>query len=138
MTYAMDAMVKKLRESTSLRPSLPASTSTDRTDDSERSVMTEIQDAVRAHNKARTPRGCPLVQWDAELAAMATEYAKVLAISNKLEPSGVQGQGENLLASAAESYYVDAVDVWLAEMNKYDGEKIAEGNLSEFGRFSRP
>lgn len=68
---------------------------------------------------------------------MAAEYARVLAISDTLEHSGVEGQGENLYASAAESDYVDAVEVWLAEMTKYDGKKLGE-DLRDFGHFSEP
>lgn len=58
----MDLMLQRIKDSTSFRTSLPASTTSDRTDDSSRSDMSEIQDAIRAHNKARIPRGCPIMQ----------------------------------------------------------------------------
>lgn len=134
----MDLMLQKvrLRDSTSLRP---ASSTTERTDISEhsRSSMGEIQDAVRAHNKARIPRNCPIMQWDAELAGMAAEYAKTLATSDRLQHSGVIGQGENLYSSTAECSYIDAVNAWLAEMEKYGGEEIKVEKLGGFGHFSK-
>ncbi|CZT25652.1 uncharacterized protein RCC_11321 [Ramularia collo-cygni] len=134
MTYATDLMLQRFKDSTSFRTSLPASTSSEHTDNSGPSDMSEIQNAVRAHNKARIPRECPIMQWDAELAAMASEYARILAISDKLERSGVQGQGENLYASAAESNYIDAVEVWLADTS----QKKIEEEVENLGHFSRP
>lgn len=68
---------------------------------------------------------------------MATEYARSLAVLDRLESSKAEGQGENLLVSASEINYVDAVNVWLAEVNSYDGKKIGEG-LGGFGHFSKP
>lgn len=93
--------------------------------------------AVNSHNTARTPKSCPPVTWDEKLAADATAYAQQLANEDKLHHSGVQGQGENLYwSSEGDATFDDAVQMWLKESEKYHGEKIGEGTLSDYGHYS--
>lgn len=95
------------------------------------------QSAVNAHNTPRAQKGCPPVTWDDKLAADATAYAEQLAKEDKLHHSGVAGQGENIYwASVKGATFDDAVRLWLKERDKYHGEKIGEGTLSDFGHYS--
>jgi len=51
--------------------------------------------------------------------------------------SGVDGQGENLFMSTGDASYEQAVQSWLDEEKDYHGEKIGEGDFSEWGHFSQ-
>lgn len=93
--------------------------------------------ALQVHNLARANKGCKALNWSKDLTQDAEDYAKKLASSNKMAHSGVQGQGENLFMSTAEDVKLeDAVNAWLGEEKKYNGEKIGEGKLQDFGHYS--
>lgn len=83
---------------------------------------------LRAHNAERARLGVPLLEWDAQLADAATQWAKALAQSRQLahSPEDLRaGQGENLFAGTA-GYYRPAAMVEAF---------LAEGALFKPGRF---
>ncbi|KAF2171889.1 hypothetical protein M409DRAFT_18120 [Zasmidium cellare ATCC 36951] len=94
--------------------------------------------AIATHNFARNTKSLPAVTWDDGLAADATAYAQKLADEDNMHHSGVEGQGENLYwSSEGNAELADAVQMWLKEGDKYHGEKIGEGNLSDWGHYTQ-
>ena len=91
--------------------------------------------AMQAHNLARVSKQCNKLEWDPKLAKEALEFAEQLVDQNKMQHSGVEGQGENLFMSTGKALLEDAVQSWLDEEKKYHGEKIGEGNFQDWGHF---
>lgn len=96
----------------------------------------DAEPAMQAHNLARANKRCDKLEWSTELAKDAQAHAEMLATTKRMEHSGAQGQGENLYMSSGDADFDIAVEAWLKEERNYNGEKIGEGNLGDFGHFS--
>lgn len=90
---------------------------------------------MQVHNLARANKRCNKLEWSPELAKEAEKYAQTLAEKEKMEHSGVQGQGENLYMSSGNAELDQAVQAWLEEEKAYGGEKIGEGDFGKWGHF---
>lgn len=90
---------------------------------------------MQMHNLARANKQCRKLEWDDKLAKEAEEYAKTLAKKQKMEHSGVEGQGENLYMSSGNAELDHAVEAWLGEEKAYSGEKVGEGDFAKWGHF---
>jgi hypothetical protein len=99
----------------------------------------EAGPALQAHNLARADKMSPKLEWDDRLARDAQTYAKTLASTGVLEHSGNEVQGENLYVTTSEdAKYEDAVVGWMKEETSYNNEIIGQGDLSQYGHFSKP
>lgn len=99
---------------------------------------TNQQAALDAHNSARNDVGVTPLVWDDSLASEAQEWADHLVDLGQLEHSGTDGEGENLyMQSGTDSAWVNAVDAWVDEKSKYNGEAISETNYLTFGHYSK-
>ena len=98
----------------------------------------EADPALQAHNLYRSSKMVPALQWDERLAHDAQTYAQLLASTGQLEHSSQETQGENLfMTTARDPKFEDAVSSWMNEEKKYNGEAIGEGNLQDWGHFSK-
>jgi pathogenesis-related protein 1 len=85
----------------------------------------DAQAALDFHNKVRADVGSPPIQWSAELAAYAQEWANHLIAKCKLDHrpnSGpwAQKYGENIFWGGGEEYTVlHACESWYSEIEKY-------------------
>ena len=95
----------------------------------------ESTSALDVHNTARSAKSCSHLTWSPQLASEASSYAHTLADKNKMEHSGVSGQGENLYMSTGSASFSDAVQSWLDEKKYYGGEKVGEGEFGKWGHF---
>lgn len=105
--------------------------------DSNHFVDDNFDPALTAHNLARANKMVKSLKWDQHLAKDAKAYAQKLAKLGKMQHSGVEGQGENLFMSTGDASLEQAVQSWLNEEKKYNGETIGSGNLQDFGHFSK-
>lgn len=97
----------------------------------------EIGPAVSAHNIARANKGSKRLSWDDRLARDAEAYARKLAQTGSLEPSGVQDEGENLFMSRESVDLEAAVKSWLSEEKSYAGQIVGRvAAQDESGHFS--
>lgn len=110
-------------------PSEDSGSSTDLTEDQ--------QNALDAHNAARSEVGTSALTWDAGLASDAQSWADTLAASELFEHSGFAGQGENLfMQSSSDSPLANAVKMFVDEKVSYSGEAISGTNYHTFGHYS--
>jgi hypothetical protein len=98
----------------------------------------EVEPALQAHNLARASKMSTPLEWDDRLVKYAQSHAQKLAETGKLEHSGVEDQGENLYMSDGNADLEDAVQDWLNDEKKYDGEKIGEGDFKDWDNFCQP
>ena len=96
-----------------------------------------VERPLQLHNLARANRRCKSLQWDARLAEEAEAYAETLAEKGVLEHSGIGTDGENIFMSVDDASFDQAVDSWLEEEKKYSGQSIGEGNIADWGHFSK-
>lgn len=100
--------------------------------------LLESERPLQVHNLARASKLSKALDWDVNLARDAAAYAETLASTGILERSGLQTVGENLYYAEGDATYEDAIDTWLNQEKKYDGNAIDTegGGLAEFGYFS--
>jgi uncharacterized protein YkwD len=95
------------------------------------------QNALDAHNSARSEVGSSALVWDAELAANAQAYAEELISVGSLVHSGTQGEGENLYMGYDGTPLTSASNMWIDEKSSYSGEAITESNYQGFGHYTQ-
>jgi pathogenesis-related protein 1 len=101
-------------------------------------ISAEAGPALQVHNLARANKMVPKLSWDDRLAHDAETYAKTLASTGLMEHSGVEAQGENLyMTTHPDAKYDEAVESWMNEEKKYNNEKIGDGELQDYGHFSK-
>jgi hypothetical protein len=95
----------------------------------------EQQMLLDAHNRWRSEVGAPPLLWSEELARVAQEWADTLAQNNKFEhrPGGIYG--ENIAGSYGSA--LEAVEIWVSEKAKYNGESIDGQNFLLFGHYTQ-
>ncbi|KAH7116548.1 CAP domain-containing protein [Dactylonectria estremocensis] len=106
--------------------------------DSSSSLTTDQQNALDAHNAARSDVGNADLVWDDALAADAQEWATHLVSVGSLVHSSTDGQGENLyMQYGTDAPYKNAVDAFVSEKSLYNGEAISETNYMNFGHYTQ-
>ena len=77
---------------------------------------------LAAHNRARRARGLPDLQWSAELATTAQNWARHLQAENcAMRHSGAHGFGENLAWASGQHLTPSAVAaMWINESRAYN------------------
>jgi len=94
---------------------------------------------LRVHNDARAAKGVPPLQWSADCAAAAQEWAQILADRDTgLVHSGRRGLGENIWQCSGGNPSPDvAADDWLSEQRAYRGERISATNFMRVGHYTQ-
>ncbi|KAI1842889.1 hypothetical protein JX265_012018 [Neoarthrinium moseri] len=95
------------------------------------------QNALDAHNSARSEIGSAALVWDSSLAADAQAWAEHLVSVGSLTHSDVSGQGENLYMGYDSTPLVSAANGWIAEKSSYNGEAISSTNYMSFGHYTQ-
>jgi len=88
---------------------------------------------------ARAEIGVGSLHWDDNLAAHAQSWANELALQNKFDHSGIDGEGENLWmgSQGSDGSFASAAHSWVDEKRNYHGKKIGEGDLGSFGHYTQ-
>jgi uncharacterized protein YkwD len=104
----------------------------------------DAQAALDFHNKVRKEVGSSTLEWSAELAAYAQEWADNLAKKDcKMEHRPNEGKwkriyGENIFwGSGAEYNLVDACKSWYSEIKDYKHEKLNSTNWYAAGHYTQ-
>ncbi|POS69674.1 hypothetical protein DHEL01_v211932 [Diaporthe helianthi] len=120
----------------------PGATSSSPTSNS--SLSSDAQQALDAHNAARSDVGTAALVWDDVLASNAQEYGEMLVSqygsSGTLEHSQISDQGENLYwqgGSGDDIPMTNAANMWIGEKSEYNGEPISETNYMKFGHYTQ-
>lgn len=94
---------------------------------------------LRVHNDARAAKGVAPLEWSADCAAAAQEWAQILADRDTgLVHSRRKGLGENIWQCSGGDPSPDvAADDWLAEQRAYRGERISETNFMAVGHYTQ-
>lgn len=94
---------------------------------------------LQVHNEARAAKGVAPLEWSADCAAIAQEWAQRLADRDAgLVHSGRQDFGENVWqASGGNPSAADAADDWLSERTAYRGEPITQANFARVGHYTQ-
>lgn len=107
------------------------------------SLSSDGQQALDAHNAARSEVGTAALVWDDTLASNAQAYGEELVSkygsSGTLEHAQVEGEGENLAWQGGSGDAIpmtNAVNMWLSEKSQYNGEPISQSNYMNFGHYS--
>lgn len=97
---------------------------------------------LKTHERARREASItnPAMLWDTGLAAAATDYARQLSRSGKLEHSDHATrnppQGENLWKGTLDYYrYEDMAGHWVQERRFYDGRPVTRERLYQAGHY---
>ena len=109
-------------------------------------LSADQQHGLDIQNNGRKNKGLPPMKWDDHLASEAQKWANKLAheIGHMQHSTGDQrpNQGENLFWGMAspgpyKEPYMHAAQGWMNEAAKYHGQKIGEGNLGDYGHYSK-
>lgn len=94
---------------------------------------------LRVHNDARAAKRVMPLEWSADCAAAAQEWAQILADRDTgLVHSGRKGLGENIWQGSGGNPSPDlAADDWLSEQRAYRGERISEANFMTVGHYTQ-
>ena len=104
------------------------------------------QHALDIQNNGRKNKGLKPLDWDPSLATEAQKWAdhlaKVVGHMEHSQGSERPNQGENLFWGWAspgpyKEPFMHAAQAWMNEAAKYHGEKIGEGNLADYGHYSK-
>lgn len=101
------------------------------------SLTTDEQNALDAHNSARSDVGTAALTWDSGLAAEAQTWAETIAAQGSLEHSSTSDEGENLYMGYDSTPYTSAVAAWVDEKSSYSGEAITSTNYMTFGHYTQ-
>jgi uncharacterized protein YkwD len=124
--------------STSTSTTAAAATTTAAAPPPSTGLTEDEQNALDAHNSARSEVGAAPLVWDADLAAEAQAYAEELISVGSLVHSGTSGQGENLYGGSSDATpCVNAANMWIGEKSSYSGEVITESNYQGFGHYTQ-
>jgi pathogenesis-related protein 1 len=106
--------------------------------------QTEAQEALEFHNKVRNDVGTKPLEWSAELAAYAQEWADHLVANNcafqhRSGEYDVKNYGENIFwGSSASSYNsVSASQSWYSEIEQYVHGVLTNDNWSVAGHYTQ-
>lgn len=109
-------------------------------------LSSDQQTALNIQNQGRKNKGLASLQWDDKLASDAQNWANHLAheVGHMQHSTSAQrpNQGENLFWGWAspgpyKEPYMHAAQGWMNEAAKYHGESIGQGNLSDYGHYSK-
>ena len=94
---------------------------------------------LKVHNDARAAKGVAPLEWSADCAAAAQEWAQILADRDTgLVHSRRKSLGENIWQRSGGNPSPDvAADDWLAEQRVYRGERISETNFMRVGHYTQ-
>ncbi len=94
---------------------------------------------LKIHNDARAAKRVAPLEWNADCAAVAQEWAQRLADRDAgLVHSGRQGFGENVWQGNGGNPSPDmAADDWLSERSAYRGEPIDQTNFATVGHYTQ-
>ncbi|KAF3025868.1 hypothetical protein G7054_g13190 [Neopestalotiopsis clavispora] len=123
--------------STGTKTSTTAAAATTSASSSSGSLTTDEQNALDAHNSARSDVGTSALVWDADLAAEAQTWAETIASQGSLTHSSVSDEGENLYMGYDSTPYASAVAAWVSEKSDYSGEAISSTNYMTFGHYTQ-
>lgn len=101
--------------------------------------------ALNFHNKVRKDVGAPPLEWSADLAAYAQEWADYLATQNNCNIAhrstvGKAGRklGENIFWGTGKSYSaLEAAKAWYSEIENYNSQPIRAGRDSKTGHYTQ-
>ncbi|ETS79634.1 hypothetical protein PFICI_09487 [Pestalotiopsis fici W106-1] len=123
--------------STGTKTSSTTAAATTSASSSSGSLTTDEQNALDAHNSARSDVGTSALVWDADLAAEAQEWAETIASQGSLTHSSTSNEGENLYMGYDSTPYTSAVAAWVSEKADYSGETISSTNYMTFGHYTQ-
>lgn len=103
----------------------------------------EASQVLAFHNNARSEVGVPPLEWSAELAEYAQEWAEYLAAKNNCQMAhrGALNQnpknaGENIFWGAGAAITpLSACQVWVAEKSQYDPQGSFQSNFPQTGHY---
>ncbi|KAM5356923.1 hypothetical protein ACJ41O_003569 [Fusarium nematophilum] len=102
------------------------------------SLTEDQQNALDAHNAARSEVGTEPLTWDDALAADAQSWADHIASLGSLTHSQTSGQGENLyMQSGSDAPFTNAVNAFVSEKSSYSGQAIDGSNYMTFGHYTQ-
>ena len=97
----------------------------------------DAQQALDLHNKYRADVGTPPLEWSAEVAAYAQEWANQLAANNcTFEHRQNGAYGENLFMGGGTWTVMDATNSWYNEIQKFDYNN-PDANFMETGHYTQ-
>jgi hypothetical protein len=105
----------------------------------------EAQEALDFHNKSRKEVSVPTLEWSAELATYAQEWADYLAANNncKMEhrsnmKKATKQAGENLFWGSASIFTpLDASKSWYSEISDYVYSPVSPQNFHKTGHYTQ-
>lgn len=100
----------------------------------------QAQLALDFHNKVRQDVGAAPLEWSADLAAYAQQWANHLAADSNcdLEHTPNNVYGENLFGGSGESYTaLDASQDWYSESNDYTYGVLTQDNWYATGHYTQ-
>ncbi len=105
----------------------------------------DAQALLDHHNKVREDVGSPPLEWSAELAEFAQEWADYLAATGcsmkhrPKEGKWKQKYGENIFWGGSSAYFtpLDASKSWYSEIKAYHNEAISHDNYKKFGHYTQ-
>lgn len=110
------------------------------------SVTTEeAKAALTFHNKIRKEVGSPPLEWSAELAAYAQEWAEYLAKKNGCRMAhraslgkADKNYGENIFWGSGKSYtLLEASKAWYSEIDNYSYRPIRRNSKAKTGHYTQ-
>jgi pathogenesis-related protein 1 len=105
--------------------------------------VSQAQEALDFHNKVRKDVGTKPLEWSAELAAYAQDWADQLAkrdcaFEHRPRTTGGKNYGENIYWGSASSYSpLDASKGWYSEIEKYKHEPLNSSNWYPTGHYTQ-
>lgn len=106
---------------------------------------TEAQAALDFHNKVRKEVASPPLEWSAEIAAYAQEWANYLAATNNCQMAhrrslgkDTRSAGENIFwGSGLKFTALDAAEAWYSEIKDYKYRPISAQNYAKTGHYTQ-
>jgi len=96
------------------------------------------RDILAAHNKVRADVGVPPLEWSAQLAGVAQQWANELAASGKFAHRPKGRYGENLFEmQGARATPAEVVGSWADEAKDYDATRNACGTGKVCGHYTQ-
>jgi len=105
----------------------------------------EAQAALDFHNKVRKEVASPPLEWSADMAAYAQEWANYLATNNNCQMAhrkslgkDIRSAGENIFwGSASKFSALNASEAWYSEIKDYQYRPISTQNYSKTGHYTQ-
>ena len=100
------------------------------------------QEILAAHNTYRAEVGVPPIEWSADLAGQAQEWANQLTSNLQFEHSGAKGEGENIWMGTSHAYsFTQMIDSFGAEKQYFSNGVFPNvsntGNWFDVGHYTQ-